>query len=477
MDGPSDPKSTTFTVTRQAPPQNWRVFILVLLGQVVSAFGSGLTAFALGVWVYQTTGSATRFGLTLFSATIPTVLFSPLAGALVDRWNRRRVMILSDAGAAAATLAIVVLIWSGLLEVWHVYAAVAVNAFFQSFQWPAFTASTTLLVAKKNFSRAGGMSQAGNAVAQALAPMAAGALLVRVGLHGVIFIDMATFLFAVIVLLLVRIPQPEATAEGAFARGALRSETAYGWTYLKERRGLLGLLVMFAAFNFAMALIQVLLTPLILSFADAPTLGSVLSTAALGLVLGGVVMSAWAGPRRRMRGIFTSLAFMGVVLLAGGLGESAVLIAAAAFVYLFLAQIVNASSQAIWQSKVAPDVQGRVFAIRRMIASSVMPLAYLVGGPLAEFVFEPLLADGGPLADTVGRIIGVGPGRGTGLLIITLGLFKLLVVLSGYRYPPLRNIETELPDAVGGDPPPGVASAEQAADQGGLGERGGAAPA
>lgn len=438
-------------MTQQSASRRLTVFFFLWLGQVVSLFGSGLTSFALGVWVYQQTGSASQFALILFSASLPAFLVSPVVGALVDRWNRRWVLILSDAGSAVATVAIVLLLWSDRLAIWHIYVAVAVSAVFQAFQPPAFAASTTLLVAKKHFARASGMILMGQAVAQLLAPVTAGFLLVSIQLAGIIVIDIATFVFAVILLLLVRIPQPKTTAEGAAAKGSLTSESAFGWTYIKSRKGLLGMLVMFAAYNFSIGILAVLLTPLVLSFASAQTLGVVLSVAGTGLVLGGLVMTVTGGPRRRMRGIYLTFLVLGPTLFLGGLRESAAVVAIAAFIFMFGAQVVNASAQAIWQSKVAPDVQGRVFAIRRMVAMAAIPAAYLVGGPLAEYVFEPLLMPGGPLADTVGRLIGVGPGRGTGLLFIVLGFYILLVVFAGYRYSPLRNIETELPDAIGDD--------------------------
>lgn len=447
-------------MTQPSVSQKMSTFILIWIGQVISAFGSGLTSFALGVWVYQQTGSTTRFAMILFAAHAPAILISPLVGTLVDRWNRRWVMILSDTGAAVTTLAIVLLIWGDLLHIWHLYLLVGVSSVFRSFQMPAFSASTTLLVAKSQYGRASGMTQMGYAVAQMLAPMTGGLLLVGIGLSGVITIDFATFLFAVVILLLVRIPQPPTTAAGVAGKGTLKSETAYGWRYLKERKGLMGLLIMFAAFNFAVGVLQVLLTPLILSFSDAPTLGTVLSVGATGLVLGGLAMTIWGGPQRRMTAIYLIPVFQGLILFLGGFRESAVLIGIAAFVYMFGTPIINGCSQAIWQSKVAPDVQGRVFAIRRMIVLCAVPLAQLISGPLADYVFEPLLAVGGPLAGTVGQIIGVGPGRGTGLLFITLGCFMLLVALLGYRYSPLRNVETELPDAIESEATP--ASSEDA---------------
>jgi MFS transporter, DHA3 family, macrolide efflux protein len=441
-------------VQQAAVHPNMRTFLLVWLGQVVSIFGSGLTSFSLGVWIYEKTGSATQFSFTLFAALLPNILLSPVMGALVDRWNRRWGMILSDTGAAVCTLLIALLYWQGRLEIWLAYLLVAVSSVFRAFQWPALMASTTLLVSKKQLSRANGMMQLGIAVAQILAPLVAGFALSRLGLHGVILVDTATYLFAVGVLLLLHIPQPEASAEGLQGKGTLVKESVYGWTYIRQRRGLLGLLILFALFNLVAGMIQVLLTPMVLSFADAKTLGTVLAVAGCGLVVGGLLMSAWGGPRHRMTAIYAVMVFQGAVLLLGGLGESAVLVAAAAFGYMLGMPILNGCNQAIWQSKVAPDLQGRVFATRRMISMSAMPLAYLVGGPLSDYVFEPLLAPGGALAGSVGRVLGVGPGRGIALLFMLLGVFMLVVAVAGYQAPRVRRVEEELPDAIPDTPKP-----------------------
>lgn len=447
-----------------AQPGGFKVFSTVWFGQVVSMLGSGLTGFALGVWVYQTTGSVTRFALISFFVALPGIVLSPIAGALVDRWDRRWAMILSDSGSGACTLILALLLGTGRLEIWHIYVLQAISSAFGAFQWPAFAATTTLLVPKHHLGRASGMSQLGLAASQILAPGMAGALVARIGVPGVILIDFTTFLVALVTLLFVRFPRPRATAEGSADRGAILAEARVGWRFIRQRPGLLALLLLFATTNFSLAILQVLVTPLVLGFASAEVLGVVLSVAGFGMLAGGLVMSLWGGPRRRINGIFLFLAVQGGILLLGGLRPSAVLVASAAFVFLFAAPVLDGCSQAIWQTKVPPDLQGRVFAVRRMVAWSTLPLAYLLAGPLADRVFEPLLAPDGPLAGTVGRVLGVGEGRGIGLLFMTLGTMVLAAVAAGFRYPRLRRLESELPDAGvedGGDSGEAPAPAEE----------------
>lgn len=427
-------------------------FLAIWAGQVVSTLGSSLTGFALGVWVFQRTGSATRFALIALVTTLPGILLAPFAGALVDRWDRRKAMILGDAGAGCTTLILALLFWHGQLELWHIYPLLALGSVFGTLQWPAFTAATTLLVPRDQLGRAAGLTQMGNAVAELAAPVLAGALVVSIGLQGVVLIDFATFLVAVATLLSVRVPRAAATAEGEAGRGSLLREAASGWSYIRQRPGLLSLLGLLAAINLSMGMMQVLLAPMVLSFASAAVLGRVASAAGLGMLAGSLLMSAWGGPSRRVSGILLFLFLQGVMLMVGGLRPSALLIAAAGFVFLFAAPIVLGSSQALWQSKVPPDLQGRVFAVRRMVAWSTLPLGYLLAGPLADRVFEPLLAADGALAGSAGRLIGVGKGRGIALLLIVLGLVVATTVAVFSRYPRLRRLEAELPDALPEEP-------------------------
>ncbi|HEY0511020.1 MAG TPA: MFS transporter [Thermoanaerobaculia bacterium] len=400
-------------------PRGIAAFLVICGGQMVSLFGTGLTAFALGVWVYQRTGSVTQYSTILLFNVLPPVLLSPVAGALVDRFDRRRMIIASDCAAGLATLALALLFFSGRLEIWHIYVALSVSSSAQAFRWPALSASMTLLVPGPQLGRASGLMQMGTATAQVLAPLAAGALLAPLGVAGILGIDFTTFLFAVLTLLAVRIPRPAAAAGGE--KESVAGQLAYGWRYLRRHPGLLALLCLFASSNFTMGLLTVMITPLVLSFSSPRVLGTVLSVAAGGLLTGGIVMTLWGGPRRRLAGIGGAFLVQGLVLILGGWRISAPQIAAMAFVFLGCYAVISTCSQALWQSKVEAGVQGRVFATRQMIALSALPLSRLIAGPLADKAFEPLLAPGGRLAGTLGRFLGVGPGRGIELLIIVLG--------------------------------------------------------
>jgi MFS transporter, DHA3 family, macrolide efflux protein len=432
--------------------QGMRIFLLIWFGQLVSLIGSGLTKFALGVWVYERTGSVTQFALISVFARIPAILLFPVAGALIDRWNRRWAMILSDSGAGLSTIAVALLLVTGRLEIWHIYLAVAVSSAFSAFQWPAYSAATTLLVPKQHLGRASGMIQLGESAAQFLAPMLAAGLLSVIQLQGIILTDFATFVFSLATLLSIRFPDAVTNTVRKAGVQSLLREMAYGWTYITARPGLLGLLIFIAVSNFALGIAQVLFPPLILAFAPVTVLGTVQSIACGGMVVGSILMSVWGGPKRRMYGVlgFELLLGLGIFLL--GLRASIPLIIVAGFGAYFSVALFLACTQAIWQTKVAPEVQGRVFAVRRAIGWSSYPLAALVAGPLADRIFEPLMATNGLLAGSIGQIIGVGPGRGIALLLAIAGAMVMLVTIAGSQYPPLRLLEDELPDVIPGEP-------------------------
>ena len=426
-----------------------KVWSVIWAGQLVSLVGSGLASFALGVWAYKVSGSVTQFALIIFFAGVPGILLAPIAGTLVDKWDRKWVMIGADTLTAVVTLAIAGLLWVDALQIWHIYIAAVLQSVFKTFQWPAYIAATTLLVPKKHYGRVGGMMQFGQAASEIVAPILAGLLMVLIGIEGVLLADVATFLFAVGVLAFVKIPRPKQSAEGAAAaKLPFRQQVTYGFRYIARRQGLMGLLLYFAMINFVVSIATVLLYPLVLTFASEAVLGTVLSVASAGMLVGSIIMMVTGGPKRRIYGVLAFGLVLGVAVLFAGVRPSAPLIAASVFLMMMGVPIINGSSQAIWQSKVEPDLQGRVFAVRRMVAQFTVPIADLSAGPLADFVFEPAMAPGGVLAGVLGPILGVGEGRGMGLMLVSIAILPVIASIAGWLYRPMRNVERDLPDAV-----------------------------
>ncbi len=440
-------------------------FLWIWAGQVVSIFGSSLSGFALGVWLYQVTGSASNFALVALCTVLPQLLVSPLAGALVDRYPRRWMMVLGDSGAALCTLAMAALFFSGpaLVQPWQVFLVTALSSAFGALQSPAYLALVPGMIPEAQLGRANGLIQLGQGLAEVLAPALAGLLVASIGVPGVLLIDLATFVVAVSVLALVRSPEtapqaaplmaahshtgvihhPSPAGNGAGLRGLLNGWWA-GWDALRANPGLPGLLRFQMIFSFLWSLFGVLVSPMILGFSDAPGLGLVLSAAGGGMLAGSLAMSAWGGPRRRLSGLLGFELASAAAFVMMGLRPSLALVAGAAFMAHVTLAFVSSLNQSIWQSRVAPAVLGRVLALRQAAIKSATLLAYLLAGGLADRVLEPLLLPGGALASNLGAWIGVGPGRGIAALCVVIGLVKAAAVLAVVNAPGARELDEQL---------------------------------
>jgi MFS family permease len=428
-----------------------RGFTVIWLGQLISLLGTGMTRFALTIWAYQETGSATTLALVAFFSFGPVVLLSPVAGALVDRWNRKLVVMISDLAAGTTTIFLLLLYTTGNLQIWHLYVMGALAGAFESFQFPAFSAAMTMMLRKEQYGRANGMMSVAEAASGIIAPLLGGLLLTIIGIGGVMTVDVVTFVLAVTAVLITYIPQPAVTAVGLQARNSLWRESFFGFHYIWVRPSLLGMQMMFFLANLFGGYSAVLLVPFILARTgnNELMLGMVQSAFGIGGLVGGIALSVWGGPKAKVHGVL--LGMVGNFLLGSfvlGIGQTLPVWLIGAFFTMFFIPILNGSNQAIWQAKVAPDVQGRVFATRRLIAQITGPLAMLTAGPLADRLFEPAMRNEGAWTALFGWLVGVGPGAGIGLLFVVTSLTGALAALSGYAIPAVRHIETILPDYV-----------------------------
>ena len=428
----------------------WRTFTIIWFGQMVSLLGTAMTRFALLIWAFQQTGEATTVALLGFFSFVPYILVSPFAGVLIDRFNRRWIMIFTDLGAGLMTVSMLILFITGNLQIWHLYLAQALAGTFEAFQLPAYTAATTMLVPKEQYTRTNGMRSLADSASQVFAPFLAGSLLVWVDIWGVMLVDVVTFLIAVTTLLLVRIPHPEKLPESLSQPSSTWREIGFGFNYILQRRGLLGLLLIYVGINLMATLTYFSVLPaMILTRTGNSELSLAVVQSALGIggVVGGLCVSIWGGPKRQIHSI---LAGAGISFLLGdflfAIGNSVPVWAVAAFLASFFIPFVISANQAIWQAKVAPNVQGRVFSVQGMVRQASMPIGFLLAGPLADHLFEPAMASGGSLAGTFGGIVGVGPGAGMALMFLFTSILGLAMSLSGYLFRPVRQVEDDLPD-------------------------------
>jgi DHA3 family macrolide efflux protein-like MFS transporter len=432
----------------EKPQNGFKTFLIIWVGQFVSLLGSGLTSFALSIWVLRHTHSVTQYTLTIVFAGLPGILIAPLAGALVDRWSRKWVLFGCTLGSALTVLVYAYLLWSGQLQVWHIYCGVFFNSILGTFQWPAYVAAITMLVEPKDYGRVNGIIEFGQATTTIAAPAIAGFLMYAIGIDRILIIDFCTFLVAALALLIVHVPRPEESEEAKGAKGSIWKEAGFGWTFIRERKGLMQLLLLFAVFNLVVAMCGVAVMPMVLGFANEAAVGTIMSMVGVGMLLGGLIMTWTGGPKPRIYGLLGGWALISICFVLVGIRPNLWLVGAGVLLWYVAVPVINASSQAIWQSKTPHDVQGRVFAVRRMIAQFTVPIGDFSAGPLADKIFNPAMMPGGALAGSAGRVIGVGPGRGIAMMLMTMAIFPALTALVGILNPRIRNIETELPDVV-----------------------------
>jgi MFS family permease len=435
--------------TQTHRPAGMFAFTLVWLGQIVSVLATNMTQFGFTIWVYEKTGSATALGLMQVFFITPFLIISPFAGVMVDRHNRKLMMMVSDLGAGLATVGLLVLQALGLLQLWHLYVFSVIAGLGNAFQWPAYSAAISTMVPKEQYGRANGMMSLVEMGPGVIAPLLAGALLPIIHLTGIMLMDVITFVSAIAVLFVVHVPQPPRTAEGRQGQGSIWKEAAYGFRYIFARPSLLGLQLVFFCGNLFAGIAFTVFAPMILARTgnNSVIFGTVQSVGAVGGVIGGIAMSAWGGFKRRVHGVLLGWilsSLFGMVVL--GVGRGLPLWIPGMVLATIFVPLVNGSNQAIWQAKVAPDLQGRVFSARRLIAWFTNPITPLIAGPLADFVLEPAMRQGGNLTGVFGWLVGTGPGAGMALIIIFSGLGGALVGLAGYLFPAVRNAEDILPD-------------------------------
>jgi MFS transporter, DHA3 family, macrolide efflux protein len=424
---------------------NSTAFWTIWCGQLVSVLGSGITTFALAVWAFQRSGSATQFGVIAMCAVLPGLVLSPLAGPLVDRWNRRTAMLVSDTGAALVSAVVAALAAADRIAPWQLYLATAFTSSLASLHGPAYQAMTSVLVPKAELGKASGAVLAADAIAELTAPLLGGLLLPVCGLAGIVAIDLCSFAVAVALLLAARVPPLPRPAGWALRTPSIWRETAEAWRYIAARRGLVGLFALSCVTSLAVGFLEVLSAPVVLSVASPGVLGAVRSFAGAGMLAGSIAMHRWGGPRARVSGVIGFQLVLGAHLVVMGFPTAPWLLAAAGFGALFSIPLVNGCAQTLWQTKVDLHLQGRVFALRRL-ARICRPLGFVAAGYLADRVLGPLMA-GGEFTRTAGRWIGVGPGRGSALLLALVGVVTIAATLALSRYRPLREVQHELPDA------------------------------
>jgi DHA3 family macrolide efflux protein-like MFS transporter len=411
----------------------FRNFALFWLGQSVSEIGTRLTGFGLSIWVYQNSHNVTQVSLVIFFTTLPGVVITPLVGALVDRWNRKWIIVFSDLAAALVTLGLALLLLTNNLQLWHTYVTAFLTSVCGSFQFTAKAAALPMMVPREQIGRANGLIQFSTAVGQLAAPIIAGVLIANLQLQGLLLIDFSTYVVGLLTLLFIQIPQPETNTTPDEGSNII-NDLIYGWENISSRSFLLILLAFMTIYFFVNGMTTVLINPLILSFSSATTFGSVMSIAGCGMIAGSIIMSIWGGGTKSVSPLFLFSALNGIGLVIAGIKPLIPTIAFGIFLSFFTLPIVLSTNGAIWQNSVNPKVLGRVLSLFNTVTGLGFAFGNLSASPLVDGILEPMLSADGALANTVGKLVETGEGRGIGFLMIIQGLLVFITSVSLYNY-------------------------------------------
>ncbi len=413
-------------------------FLILWSGDFISAIGSGLTSFGLGVYIFQQTGRASYMALVTLLAFLPSLLLGAPAGVLADRYDRRLLMVLGDSLSAVGLVFILVCLMSGQASVWQICIGVTISSVFSSLLEPAYKATITDMLTPEQYSKASGMVQIAGSAKYLISPVLAGFLLTISDIRLLLLIDICTFFVTVSTTLVVRrgIASQASTEHRSFLQ-----ELRDGWRALTEKRGLLPLVIMGSLITFCLGFIQTLASPMILSFSDSASLGTIMTAAATGMLASSLLLGGISIRTSYANLLSLSLFGAGVTMALFGLRENLLLIGVFGFLFFAMLPFANASLDYLLRTNIDNQVQGRAWGLIGLISQLGYVAAYALSGVLADYLFTPLLLPGGILSASVGRILGTGQGRGIGLLIVLAGLLLCATYVFLLSMKSIRQLE------------------------------------
>lgn len=425
---------------------NFKKYIVLWLSQCVSQLGSSMTSFALILWAYEQSRSALSVSLMSFCDYVPYILVSLFVGAFVDSHSKKAIMLVSDSIAALGTLSVLLLLMTGHLSIWNIYLINVIMGVTTAFQQPASAVAVGKLVPKEKLSNVSGMNSFSSNLIMVVRPMLAAALYGLGGLPLLLLLDLLSFTLAFCVLLFfIHIPdQPEKKMRKSPFAG-----TAEGFCFLKKERGLLYIMLTMALINFFSRLTyENILSPMILarSGGSSMALGIVNAGMGIGGILGGMVVSFKKESKHKagMIYIFAALSFLlGDITMA--LGHNTFWWSFAGIAASLPIPFITAEQNTILYQRVPETMQGRVFAVRNAIQYSTIPIGILLGGVLADYVFEPFMNSGKSLAALLGRLVGTGTGSGMAVMFLCTGICGFLVSIISYRNKEIRSLDVSHP--------------------------------
>jgi len=418
---------------------NFRLFLILWAGDFTANIASGLTAFALGIYVFEMTGKATSVALAILFAFLPAMILNPLSGVLADRFDRRLLIIIGDGCSAIGILFILLCILTGNINEWQIYAGVGLSSIFIALIEPAYKATITDLLTKEQFAKASGLVQVAGSAKYLLSPFIAGFLLTITDISIILMIDISTIIITIPVTMLIK--KRIVSIKIKHDKQGLINEFSNGLQIIYSNKGLFLLIFVISAVTFFMGVLQTLYTPLMLAITDAKTLGVIQSISASGMLISSLLLGLFTITRKYVKQLVIFLMFAGIFIALLGLTPIIFIIAASGFLFFACLPFINTSADVLIRTNIPKEKQGRVWGCVGTLSQLGYLLAYAVSGLLADFIFNPMLTENGILALTVGRVTGVGNGRGIGLMLIISGFMLVIIAVAIGKLRYIRTLE------------------------------------
>ena len=418
-------------------------FYKLWLGELISNIGSGMTAFALSVYIYEKTGSVSYVSLITLLSFMPSIILSPIGGLLADRYDRRLLMIIGDLFSG---LGLVYILWSiqaGEKSIVPIFVGIAFSSIFTSLLEPSYRATLTDILEEENYAKASGLIQAAGSAKYLISPVIAGIVLSVADIRVILLLDILTFITTCLMIFLVRKSMNSETQN--YKKDSFKG-LLEGLFIIKENRGIYSLVIIMFFVCFFMGFIQILIRPMILALSNVKTAGMMESLCAVGLLIGSLWIGIAGIKKNYSKILAVACFFCGIFMSMTGMNENLAVIGISTFLFFSTLPFMNSCADVLVRVSVPNELQGRVWGLISLITQMGTVTAYIISGVMADYVFEPMFNKNGLLVENIGIIIGTGKGRGIGFMLILSGMGMLIMAIVIWKNREIREVSEKCVD-------------------------------
>ena len=418
-------------------------FYKLWLGELISNIGSGMTAFALSVYVYEKTGSVSYVSLITLLSFMPSIILSPIGGLLADRYDRRLLMIIGDLFSGLGLIYILWNIQAGEKSIVPIFVGITFSSIFTSLLEPSYRATLTDILEEENYAKANGLIQVAGSAKYLISPVIAGVILSVADIRVILLLDILTFITTCLMIFLVRKSMNSETQN--YKKDSFKG-LLEGLFIIKENRGIYSLVIIMFFVCFFMGFIQILIRPMILALSSVKTAGIMESLCALGLLIGSLWIGIAGIKKNYSKILAVACFFCGIFMSMTGVNENLAIIGISTFLFFSTLPFMNSCADVLVRVSVPNELQGRVWGLISLITQMGTVVAYIISGIMADCIFEPMFNKNGILVENIGIIIGTGKGRGIGFMLILSGMGMLIMAIIIWKNREIREVSEKCVD-------------------------------